>query len=376
VRTAGSGKALTALAVANLRFWPSVAPVVWRELARWQTAAGEIGDRRLREMALQKLGEEAFNAEVAATLATLAPRWARARAVQAIVALEVLFDYLDGRTERLEDTSEPVGEAERLLGALAGALGSEDGAATLESEPDGAYLSALRGCVAEQAASLPSFAAVQEPALAAARRCAQAQARLHAVCSTGEQPLRAWAQEACVGSGLEWREFIGAGASSVLAVHALISYAAKPDTTRAEAQRVDAVYMASGGLITMLDSVVDEPADRVGDHAGYIGLFASGERASRAGALAREALARASHAPDPAHHAMTLAGVIAYYTSHPAARSAAARPVAAAVRRELAPVVWPALAVMRTWRSAKAMRLAAQQAARSRAMREPRTGEN
>ncbi|HEY4451349.1 MAG TPA: DUF2600 family protein [Solirubrobacteraceae bacterium] len=368
------GGALRALGVANMRFWPTVAPVAWRSLAHWRKGAAQIEDRGLRALALEKLESEAFNAEVAATLATLAPREKRARAVESIVALEVLFDYLDGRTERLAPTSDAVPEAERLLGALAAALGRGDALATLASEPDGEYLSALSSFVADRVVGLPSFAAVQEVAIAAAGRCSQAQARLNALSGTGEEPLRAWAQEACVGSGLRWPEFVGGGASSVLSMHALIAAAARPGASARDAQRIDRAYMAIGALITMLDSVVDEAADHAGGHPSYVGLFAPDERATRAGELVREALTRARHAPDAGHHTMTLAGAVAYYTTHPAARSATARPVAAAARRELGPAIWPTLAVMRAWRSAKAMRSAARQAGCRRGAR-GRTGE-
>jgi hypothetical protein len=76
--------------------------------------------------------------------------------------------------------------------------------------------------------------------------------------------------------------------------------------------------------------------------------------------LVREALARAWEAPKGAHHAMTLAGVAAYYTTHPGARTPSARDITRMVRAELSPAIWPALAVMRSWRIAKALRSALQ----------------
>lgn len=72
--------------------------------------------------------------------------------------------------------------------------------------------------------------------------------------------------------------------------------------------------------------------------------------------LVREALARARQAPHGAHHAMTLAGVVAYYTTHPGAREPQARTIAAMLQHELSPTIWPTLAVMRGWRSAKRAR--------------------
>ena len=53
---------------------------------------------------------------------------------------------------------------------------------------------------------------------------------------------------------------------------------------------------------------------------------------------------------------MTLVGVVAYYTSVPAASSAFARPLIAPVRAELAPLIMPTLTIMRGWRAAKRVR--------------------
>src|SRR5664280_188788 len=144
-----AAQTLAALACANLRYWPTVAPVVHRELRRWETHAARIGDSALSELAGEKLREERFNAEVAATLATLAPRRGRATATRAIVALELLFDYLDGRTEL--PSPDPLAEGERLFTAFRDAVDpgarSQSVSATANGDdadtPDGAYLRAL-----------------------------------------------------------------------------------------------------------------------------------------------------------------------------------------------------------------------------------------
>ena len=368
-----AGRQLRALAVANARFWPTVAPAMWRSLGHWRAAAGQIPDPALRRLALGKLAGEAFNAEVAATLATLAPRRGRAGVVQAIVALEVLFDYLDGRTEELGGTQEPVSEAMALFGAMSAVL--EPPGAVLrmpQSAPDGAYLAALSGNARSRVERLASFGAMQGVALAAARRCAQAQSRLHAAASLGDGQLEQWAREGCAGSGLGWREYAGGCASSVLAVHALIAAGARPGLGEAEAAALDGAYLAIGALITMLDSAVDEADDRRRGEPGYIRLFAAGERAERARSLTREALARAAAAPDAAHHAMTLGGVVAYYAGHPGAGDAPAREVLGAVCEELGPALTPTLAVMGAWRAGKALRARAGRARTRRSA--PREG--
>jgi tetraprenyl-beta-curcumene synthase len=357
-----SSAALAALARANLRFWPTVAPSVGRELARWDRPAREIPDAAMRGLALHKLSSESFNAEVAATLATLTPRPMRARTVRAIVALEVLFDYLDGRTEL--PTGDPLAEGERLFTPFTQAVRphTEGESATVSvpadsEQTDERYIHSLSARVRESLLTLPAAAAVGPVAYAAAWRCAQAQIRIHAAGSLGEEALEQWAREQALGSGLEWREYLAGGASSVLAVHALIAIAGREGTTRADAERIDAAYLAIAGVITMLDSLVDHSADSARGESGFIQLFDTREElAERLCELTREALMRIRLAPHSAHHIMTFAGVVAYYTSHPGAQERHARPIVAIVRRELAPTIWPTLAVMRMWRSAKTVR--------------------
>jgi tetraprenyl-beta-curcumene synthase len=396
---AASGRAqIWALVVANLRFWGSVAPVARVEIARWRATAGEIGDEEVRALALAKLDDEAFNAEVAATLATLAPRALRRRTVQAIVALEVLFDYLDGRTEGLfdrpssgaghdgplsasgraegsgrdgaeqrgepshaggyepPDVDDALQEGRRLSGSLRAVI---SGQAPSVTDPDGEYLKTLWRYAHERVSMLPGHEAIMSAALAAASRCAEAQLRLHAAAALGDEQLRRWGQEACEGSGLGWREYVGGSASSVLAMHALIATAARADVSEAEAQALDETYIAIGAVITTLDSVVDDARDRRVGEAGYTRLYdGRGEIEPALAALIGEALARAGRLRAGAHHAMTLAGVAAYYTTHAGAVDPQNRAIRAAARRQLRPAIWPALCVLGTWRAAKRARSA------------------
>jgi tetraprenyl-beta-curcumene synthase len=353
--------ALGALARANLRFWPTVAPLVARELRRWEHQAAQIADPELRVLALAKLADERFNAEVAATLATLAPAPRRARTTQAIVALELLFDYLDGRSEL--PCADPLADGRALFTAFTAAVDCEPQAWARSlgqagsQVPDAAYLWALSEQAQDGLYSLPSADQVEDVAHAAAARCAEAQIRLHAACTLGDDQLERWARESCVGSGLGWREYIGGCASSVLCLHALIAASADQGTSAADARAIDAAYLAIAGVITMLDSLVDQRADEARGERGFERLFQSEqELARRLLELAREAHARALAAPNGAHHAMTLAGVIAYYTTHPGAREGHARELSLRLRRELAPTIWPTLAVMLGWRAAKRAR--------------------
>jgi hypothetical protein len=242
-------------------------------------------------------------------------------------------------------------EGRRLSGSLRAVIRGETPSV---NGADSEYLNALWRYAHERISTLPSRAAIRPAALAGASRCAEAQLRMHAAAALGDEQLRLWAQDACEGSGLGWREYVGGSASSVLAMHALIATAARADVSEAEARALDETYIAIGAVITTLDSLVDDARDRRVGEAGYIRLY-DGRREieSRLVALIGEALARAGQLRDGAHHAMTLAGVAAYYTTHPGAADPENRAIRAAVRRQLAPAIWPALGVLATWRAAK-----------------------
>lgn len=360
VRLGASLGPLGALVIANLRYWPTVAPATARELSRWQAPAEAIGDRGLRALALEKLHREHFNAQVAATLATLAPRRARTETVQAIVALELLFDYLDGRTEQLGDRV--LEQSAALFAPLvdAVAIGAES-ALGAEAQAGGAhadwgYLLALSARTRTRFRALPGAVTVAPLAAAALERCAQAQTRIHAVEALGVGQLREWARHDARDSGLGWREYAAGCASSVLACHALIAAAADPTIAASDARRLDEAYLATGAAITILDSLADEAQDRAEGLRGFTSLYEPGELGEVLPGLVREALARSLQAPEGNHHAMTLAGVVAYYTSHPGASAGPAHEIAGLVRAEVSPTVWPALAVMRSWRLAKRVR--------------------
>jgi tetraprenyl-beta-curcumene synthase len=343
----GAGRAL---GLANARYWTSVAPLVRAQLRRWERRALEMPGGAARELALEKLRDEHFNAEVAATLATLAPRRHRGDAVEAIVALEVLYDYLDGLSEGpLED---PLRDGEQMFGVFVGAVAAGGG---IEPEAqDGGYAAALADAVRSALGRLPNWSAVAEVAERTARRCAQAQVRIHAIPQLGVTQARAWASGEAQGTGLGWRELLAGAASSVLAVHALMAAAADSRTTSAEAADIAAAYLSIGAAITVLDSLVDHDADLAEGRPGFLALY--DDPAAIAGTLAgvvRKGASQARALPGGAHHLMTLTGVVAYWTTAPGAEGPLAAPVAARLRRELRPLIVPTLAVMRAWRGAK-----------------------
>lgn len=343
------------LGLANARYWVSVAPVVRRALKRWQRRAHAIPDRELRALALSKLSRESFNAEAAGMLATFAPPSQRERAVEAIVALELLFDLLDGLTEL--PLPDPLGDRERLFDAFTQAVAPYPQGALARDSKDGGYMRELSAAASRALAQLPAAAAVSQTASVSAARAAQAQIHMHAVPELGVGQLEQWAQTQTQGSGLGWRELLCGAASSVLAVHALVAAAADPAMTTTRARQLDGTYLSICVLLTLLDGLTDHDEDTRTGKLGYLGLYE--DQALLAQTLtdaAARAADQARELPDAAHHLMILTGVVAYYTTTPGARSAFARPIVAELNRTLQPLIWPTLAVMRTWRLARRLR--------------------
>lgn len=352
-------QAAVALVLANARYWTTVAPRTRSELSRWRARASLIEDRELRTLALQKLSQEGFAAEVAATLATLTPRRHRGAAVRAIVALEVMFDYLDGLTEL--PAADPLTNGRRLFKALSDAI---DPSAALEEDyyrhngsDDGGYLRELGATVSSELARLPAAEMLAPAMLRASARCSEAEVLTHAGAFSEDSPAESWAGEMACGSGLEWREYLAGAASSVLSVHALIALAGDERATIEDGSAIDELYLAIGVLSTMLDSLIDLEQDEANGTIAYIEHYEStSELGQRLVEIVQKAAAGARGTSGSAHHLMIIAGVAAYFTSAPTARSELALPVTSRVQRELRPLITPTLAVMRVWRTVKLIR--------------------
>jgi tetraprenyl-beta-curcumene synthase len=355
-------KAGIALVLANIRFWPTVAPIVGAQLRRWEKRAHAIDDLVLRALALEKLADERFNSEVAATLATLAPRRHREAVVEAIVAYEVMYDYLDGLTE--QPTDDPLRDGHELYRAFMDAIAPDTEPrggyyAWHQRQDDGGYLDELVKVVRGALAQLPTAVVISEASGRAAARCAEAQIRAHAVQRLGTPQLEHWAASEAAGTPLEWQAFLAGAASSVLSVHALIAAAADDRTTADDAAEIDTVYLSICTLSTMLDSLVDRERDERAGEAGYVRYYQTQELlACDLISAIRRATQHAARLRSGAHHVMTLVGVVSYYASAPSAGSDFAQPVIRRLRRELQPLINPTFAVMRAWRLAKRIRRA------------------
>lgn len=350
--------ACASLALATTRYWWGVAPIVRRQMRRWRAQASEIADPRLRTLAVAKLEAEGFNAEAAGMLATLAPCSHRAHAVEAMVAIEILYDYLDGLTEQASGVAADTGE--RLFAALLDAVAPHRPAQgdyyRHHPSSEECYLPELVRAARGALASLPALAAVSDPMLAGALRGSRAQLRLHRMDSTDRGELERWARASATGSGMGWREHLAASACSVLAVHALIAAAADDGTTPMQATELDRAYVSMSVLPTILDGLVDSELDASSRGPGVLDLYPDMD-AVRDG-LERsvdELLARAARLPHGPHHVTMLAGVLAYYASSPGARREPVDGILDPLVRRLEPVAGLAMGVMRAWRAGRGL---------------------
>lgn len=347
-----------ALVLANVRYWITVAPVVRARLNYWRRRADGIPDPALRQVALVNLREEGFNAQATATLATLAPGPYRRPVTEAIVGLQIIYDYLDSLVER--PLANPVEESRYLYRAFLDAIAPDKEPQggyypPTHERSDGGYLQELVDTVRGALARLPSQAAIAEVSAGAAERCAEAQTRAHATASQSDAQLEQWARESAADTQLEWREFLAGAVSSGLALHALIALAADPRASHEQALAVDALYLSLCALTTLLDGLVDHEQDLISSgQPGYLRYYRDRDTLTQGlrGAIDR-AILQTQKLPDAPHHLMTLVGIVAYYASAPTADSEFARPVMQRVTRDLAPAMGPILALMRTWRAAR-----------------------
>lgn len=352
VRSAG------ALVRFNVRYWPTVLPRVHRGLRYWHERAERIPDPQLRQLALDKLADERFNTEVAVTFATLAPRRLRGQVVDACVALQVMYDYLDGVSE--QPAPDPLADSRRLFSAFIVAVTPEQEKPVdyYEYHPlrdDGGYLQELVEACRLTFARLPNAALVGPIARASALRCGEAQTRTHAIEALGVGQFNEWASSEADGTGLNWWEFAAGATASILCVHALIGAAADEGTDLASARELDSAYLYSCALSTLLDSLIDHERDVAEGSHSFVDYYEDEtERARRIPAVATMAADAGARIRHSGHHRMTGMGIAAFYLSAPSARRGYARAVKDRVVSRLGPLILPMLGIFRLWRLAKA----------------------
>lgn len=273
----------------------------------------------LRRLALLTQRVESGNYEGAAAYATLVPSAYRARVVRAVVAFQTTYDYVDTLSE--QPNADPVANGRQLHLALLRALDPDsDHADYYEHAPgggDNGYIRHLVQACRDALGTLPSYAAVLQPALRAAGTIVAYQSLNHEQASDRPRELAQWgAAVAPPDSGLRWWEAAAGGASS-MTVFALIAAAAKPGLSAAETTATQEAYCPwISALHVLLDSLIDRAKDLEHGHHNLIEHYSSPtEAAHRLGWIAARAVHGAESLSDGARHAVIVAAMTSFYLS-------------------------------------------------------------
>ncbi len=330
-----------------------VLPGVAKLVTGWRAVAAAMPPGTLRDDALATLADERFNTEGAALFATL-PTRRSLPLLRVLVALEVIWDYLDTVSER--PCEDMVLNGLQLHRALAESLDPggpiSDYYRYNPSSNDGGYLRALVEECRAQCLELPSFELLRPHVIREARR--------GAVCAINHAPdpcdrdarLQAWVeQEYPDHTGFSWFELSGA-ASSSLTVHALLALAAQPDCT---ARDVDLTYAAYFPWISLASTMLDSYADRAEDLAcgahSYVEHYPSQDQALvRLCEIVATSVRVARALPRGERHALIASGMVPMYLTKKEMRAPCHRAAATALLRAAGPLPtlqWP---ILRTWR--------------------------
>jgi tetraprenyl-beta-curcumene synthase len=348
----GERLALTAAFVrAAAVYWLEVFPRTGLELRRWRRRAARIADPALRRVALDALAKRG-NLEGAAAFAAFVPRRRRGRAVRALVAFQVAYNYADLLAE--QPSAEPVASARHLHEALLVALDPDALPRDYHCDcpgSDGGYLAEIVDVCRAALRELSFGGAAAE----AARRAAARIVAFQALSQGGRDELERWARSLpAADAGLTWWE-LAAAAGSSLGVHVLIMAAATPGVCDAELADIEAAYFPwIGALHSLLDSLVDEVEDLVEAQLSLVGLYRSREHAAtRLRWLAARALAAAGTLPGAWRHQLLVVALACHYLSDPEVSPAWELEPARTVRQAGGAMVAPTLALLRARRLAE-----------------------
>jgi tetraprenyl-beta-curcumene synthase len=339
-------------AAAARRYWLEVFPAARAAQRRLLARAEAIPDPLLRADALTAHRDKSANSEGLAALAVLAPPSRRRQLVHALVAYQLMLDYLDGVSERPSD--DPVANGLHLHRAFEVALDPTaeaiDFYACAPARDDGGYLAELIRTCQEQLRDLPSYDAARESLLRQARLCRESQALNHALRFLPvDERIDDWARrtaaEVPVEEDFEWWELIAAAAASSLCVGALLALAATPGATEADARQVESAYFPwASGLNALLDSLVDLDEDP--EHSSHLRRYESREQAAeRLRTISAGARDRVAALPNGRLHEAILVAMGALYLAHEEAWRPGREPISMSVYGALGDLAKPALIV-------------------------------
>ena len=342
-------------ASAARRYWLSIFPCAREELKAWKGSAEQIPDSALREAALDAILTKRDILEGAVAFAVLAPPAAQRVVVRAITAFELAFDYLDTLMEM--PSSDPIANTYRLGQALLSVFRPEmTQLSYYEYHPcgdDAGYLMRLVDTCRATIEELPSYAVIADAASHALAQIVKYQRLNHQSSCGSDDDFAVWAgTQSAPGLGLHWWE-TGAAVGSQLVVLALITSAADPTTRPERVAAIERAYFPwVGALSTLLDSVVDQQADRAEAQQSLVDHYRSPEiAAERMRMITLKAVEAINELPDAEHHQLILAAMAAFFHSTPQASTPEVGIVTRAVFEAMGAQAMPAFLLLRARRT-------------------------
>jgi tetraprenyl-beta-curcumene synthase len=309
----------------------------------------------LRKAALDAILTKRDILEGAVAFAVLAPPGMQRVVVRAITAFELAFDYLDTLMEM--PNPDPIANTYRLGQALL-AVFQPDLAHPAYYEhhscgDDAGYLVRLVDTCRATIKELPSYAVTAGAATRALAQIVRYQSLNHRPSHSSNDAFAIWAgTQSAPELGLHWWE-TGAAVGSQLVVLALIASAADPATQPERVAAVERAYFPwIGALSTLLDSVVDQQADRDGDQQSLVDHYGSPQiAAERMRMITLKAVDAVSELPDAEHHRLILAGMAAFFHSTPQAATPEVSMVTRVVFEAMGTRATPAFLLLRARRA-------------------------
>jgi tetraprenyl-beta-curcumene synthase len=342
-------------ACAARRYWLSIFPYAREELKAWRRSAERIPDGTLREAALDAIFTKRDILEGAVAFAILAPPQAQRVVVRAITAFELAFDYLDTLMEM--PNPDPIANTYCLGQALLAVFQSDMTHLPYYEHQlcrdDAGYLVRLVDTCRATIKELPSYAVIADAASRALAQIVKYQSLNHRSSCGSDDDFAVWAgSQSASGLGLYWWE-TGAAVGSQLVVLALITSAADPTTRPGRVAAIERAYFPwIGALSTLLDSVVDQQADRSENQQSLIDHYGSPQiAAERMKMITLKAVDAISELPDAEHHRLILAAMAAFFHATPQASTPEVGIVTQGVFEAMGNQAIPALLLLRARRT-------------------------
>lgn len=292
------------------------------KLSEWSDHAAAIPDQLLRDQALASIRFKTFHALGGAIFA-LYPGARRDLAVQFIVALQTISDYLDNLCDRAGIAEEAA--FRQLHYAMTDAVDPadfyHDYYRYYPCKEDAGYLLDLVKSCKNAISELPAYRVVQPGLQKYTRLYSELQIYKHLDRSVREDRLKTWAENHLTAyPGLYWWEF-AAATGSTLGMFLLFAAAADPRLSQQEVGLLDKAYFPwIHGLHILLDYFIDSEEDiRMGD-LNFVQYYAAPEQCQeRLVFFLTRSLREGAFLDHAAFHRLVVRGLLAMYLSDPKA---------------------------------------------------------